>query len=131
ALGGARKPEGQLGINRAAEQKRDIGSTMKPLSVYGPAIEYQKYSTYEQVVDEPYTYPGTKWSPGNYDGRYKGEMSIREALIDSRNVPAAKTLNEVGLDKSEEFLENIGIRNLNKDGLLPANAISGYITPMQ
>src|SRR5699024_10749999 len=55
ALGRARKPEGQLGINRAAEQKRDIVSTMKPLSVYGPAIESQKYSTYEQVVDEPYT----------------------------------------------------------------------------
>lgn len=131
ALGGGRKSEYQLGTNRASEQKRDIGSTMKPLSVYGPAIEFLKYSTYQQVVDEPYTYPGTKWTPGNYDGKFKGQMSIRDALIDSRNIPAAKTLNEVGLEKSEEFLKQIGIENLNKEGLLPANAISGYVTPMQ
>src|SRR5699024_4360719 len=87
---------------------RSIGSTMKPLSVYGPAIEYLNYSTYEQVKDEPYTFKSGD-PLYNYDKSYLGQISIRKALVDSRNVPAAKILQEVGYADSTKFLNNLGI----------------------
>ena len=61
ALIGGRKLEGQLSRNRATGLDRSVGSTIKPLTVYGPAIELLQYSTYQQVVDEPYT--NGDWSP--------------------------------------------------------------------
>lgn len=130
ALGGGRNQDVQLGTNRATELDRSIGSVMKPLSVYAPAMEYLQYSTYEQVVDEPYQYPNGD-ALTNYDRQYKGQLSIREALVDSRNIPAVKTLKEVGLDQSEEFLSKLGITDLNGGkGLLWSNAIGGEVSPM-
>ena len=134
ALGGQRKQEGQLMQNWATENDRSIGSVMKPMSVYGPAIETLQYSTYHQVVDEPFTFPGTDWSPGNYDNQYKGQMSMRTALVDSRNIPTAKIFADVGVDKASDFLTKIGIDvdDLNQEpGLQPNNAINGKVTPMQ
>lgn len=132
ALGGGRKQEVQLGSNRATELDRSIGSTMKPLSVYGPAIESLKYSTYQQVTDDAYKYPGTDTVVRNYDNTHKGQMSIRQALVDSRNIPAVKTLEAVGLKESEAFLSKVGISNLNDGkGLYWSNAIGGEVTPMQ
>ena len=56
AIAGGRKQDVVLGLNRANTLNRSIGSTMKPLSAYGPAIEYLNYSTGQLVVDEPMTY---------------------------------------------------------------------------
>lgn len=134
ALIGGRKFEDQLSMNRATTQQRNIGSTIKPLTVYGPAIEYEQYSTYHQIVDEPYTVGD--WSPRNYDRQHRGQISMREALVDSRNIPAAKVFNE-DLDQSEvaEFLGKIGIDASTiapgSDGLVPSNAISGTMTPLE
>lgn len=134
ALGGSRKQTAQRGLNRATDLKRSVGSTMKPLSAYGPAIDYLNYSTYQQVIDGPYTYSdGTPIA--NYDKRYRGQMSIRTALEDSRNIPALKTLQEVGLDKSNTFLQGLGIDIKQPDGvtngLVESNAIGGEVTPLQ
>lgn len=133
AIGGGRNQEVQLGTNRASEMNRSIGSTMKPLSVYGPAIEYLNYSTYEQVKDEPYTFKSGD-PLYNYDKSYLGQISIRKALVDSRNVPAAKILQEVGYADSTKFLNNIGIDPSswnNNSGLVESNAIGGEVTPIQ
>lgn len=131
ALGGGRNQEAQLGLNRATELNRSIGSTMKPLTVYGPAIEQLNYSTYHQVVDEPYEYP-TGGSVSNYDNRYRGQISMREALVDSRNVPTMKIFEDVGLEQAENFISKLGIENMNNgDGLYWSNGIGGEVTPMQ
>ena len=101
-----------LGYNRATMMKRQIGSTAKPIFVYGPAIEYLNWSTYQQIIDEPYTYSSGQ-SVNNADGKYAGQLSIRTALSQSRNVPALKTFHavekEAGNKKIVEFATNLGM----------------------
>lgn len=129
AIGGGRnQPIG--GFNYAVDTKRQPGSTIKPILDYGPAIEYLKWSTYHQIEDAPYTYSnGTPIN--NYDNRYKGWMSIRQALADSRNIPALKALQEVGLDRAKDFAEGLGIK---LDEISEAYAIGGFkegVSPLQ
>ncbi|RBP89022.1 penicillin-binding protein 1A [Cytobacillus firmus] len=108
AIGGGRNQEVKRGFNYAVDQKRHAGSTFKPIVDYGPAIEYLKWGTYHTIVDEPHTYSGgTKIN--NWDGKHMGPMSMREALARSRNIPALKTLQEVGTDKALEFTNKLGI----------------------
>ena len=133
ALGGARDQEVQLGTNYATELNRSVGSNIKPLTAYGPAIEYLNYSTYEQVVDEPYTFKdGTPIN--NYDNRYEGQISLRRGLVDSRNVPTTKIYEDVPREQVSEFLTNLGIdpKTLNpgSKGLVESNGFTGNITPV-
>lgn len=134
AIIGGRKNEGkgQLLLNRATNDKRGIGSTMKPLSTYGPAIEFNQFSTYHQVIDEKYSVGD--WPVNNYDRAYKGQISMRNALVDSRNVPTAKIFNE-DLDHGqvENFLTGLGV-DVSKlsggDGLVRSSAINGEMSPL-
>ncbi|GEK91572.1 transglycosylase domain-containing protein [Alkalibacterium kapii] len=134
ALGGGRNTQILLGQNRATQIKQ-TGSTIKPLSTYGPAIEYLKYSTYHQIVDEEYTIPGTDFSPRNYDRQYKGQISMRESLVDSRNVPTAKLFNEdLEMNQIEAFMTNLGIpidQMSNEGVLVPQNAYNGEMSTLQ
>lgn len=129
AIGGGRnQPVG--GFNYATDAKRQPGSTIKPVLDYGPVIEYKKWSTYEQVRDEPYTYSdGTPIN--NWDRSYKGQMSIRDALAYSRNIPALKAFQEVGAEKAQEFAEGLGIP---VDGIVESYSIGGFdkgVSPLQ
>lgn len=132
AVVGGRKQEVQGALNRAKLTNRSIASTIKPLSDYGPAFEYLDYSTGETLQDEPYSY-----SDGhpieNYDYGFKGSMTLREALVDSRNIPALKTFQEVGADRANQFLKKLGIHitNDNQQKLVEANAIGGEASPVQ
>ncbi|XTY10243.1 PBP1A family penicillin-binding protein [Enterococcus faecium] len=98
-----------LGNNLAVNTSRDFGSTMKPVTDYGPAFEYLKYSTGKTITDAPYNYEGTSTPVGNWDNQYMGTITLRQALYLSRNVPAVKLFNEVGSDKVASFLKNLGI----------------------
>ncbi|MBF8807993.1 MAG: PBP1A family penicillin-binding protein [Enterococcus lacertideformus] len=98
-----------LGMNLAVNTSRDFGSTMKPVTDYGPAFEYLNYSTGKLIGDAPYNYEGTSTPVGNWDNRYMGTITLRQALYLSRNVPAVKLFNEVGSDKVSTFLKNLGI----------------------
>src|SRR5699024_2175352 len=137
ALIGGRKLEGQLLTNKATGLDRSVASTIKPLTVYAPAIEFLQYSTYEQIVDEPYT--NGDWSPNNYDNAYRGQMSMRDALVDSRNIPAAKFFNDeehLGNYHGEitDFLEGLGIDTSKispgSDGLVSSSAFNGTMSPV-
>lgn len=135
AVIGNRKKNVQLGINYADLTVKSVGSTIKPLIDYAPAIEYLDYSTGKLVVDEEWSYPSTGDPLNNYDYLFKGDMTIREALVDSRNVPAAKTLLDVGFDNAAAFLKKLGIQITNKDEngnetneLFDSNAIGGEIS---
>ncbi|WP_142427413.1 PBP1A family penicillin-binding protein [Enterococcus durans] len=98
-----------LGMNLAVNTSRDFGSTMKPVTDYGPAFEYLKYSTGKMITDAPYNYEGTSTPVGNWDNSYLGTITLRQALYLSRNVPAVKLFNEVGSDKVSSFLKDLGI----------------------
>lgn len=108
-IGGRKTGDVKLAYNRAVVDGRSNGSNMKPLLDYGPAIEYLNQSTYTQLDDAPYKYPGTDISVYNWDRQYQGVISMRKALVGSRNVPAVKTLETVGLKKGLNFLKGLGI----------------------
>ena len=110
-----------LGLNRAVRTNRDFGSTVKPITDYGPAIEYKQKSTGERIVDQPYYYEGTKTAVKNWDNSYQGNITLRQALYNSRNVPAVKLFNEVGPENVSKFLKNLGIQYKE---IQQANAIS-------
>jgi penicillin-binding protein 1A len=132
AVIGGRNQDVQLGLNRASTLQRSIGSTMKPMADYGPAIEYLDYSTGTLVVDDKYSYSDGS-EINDYDHKYKGNQTIREALVDSRNIPALKTFQAVGADNAFAFLKKLGITitNDNKEYLVESNAIGGEATPIQ
>ena len=115
-----------FGYNQAVETDRDWGSTMKPITDYAPAIQNEVYtSTGDYIVDAPYNYPGSNTPVNNWDNQFMGGMSIQTAIEQSRNVPAVKSLEAVGLDKSAEFLKGLGIEY--KD-MHYSNAISSNTT---
>lgn len=108
-IGGRKTGDVQLGFNRATRNTRSNGSTMKPLMDYGPAIEYLNYSTYQLLDDSAYTYPGTDIQLYDWDKKYQGTISMRKALVGSRNVPAVRTLATVGMSRATKFLKGLGI----------------------
>ena len=115
-----------FGINQAVETNRDWGSTMKPITDYAPALEYDIYdSTAYMLKDVPYNYPGTNIPVYNWDRGYYGNITLQTAIQQSRNVPAVETLNKVGLDKAKGFLNGLGI---DYPTMVYANAISSNTT---
>ncbi len=87
---------------------RQIGSTAKPLFDYGPGMEYNNWSTYTLFDDSPYTYTSGQ-SITNWDNGYKGIITLRRALADSRNVPALKAFQQVDKKKIIKFVTSAGI----------------------
>ena len=133
AIGGGRDRESK-GFNYATNDTgRQPGSTFKPIISYGPAIEYEKWSTYHQINDDaPYDFGGDD-PIRNWNRQYQGWMSARYALAQSLNVPAVKTLEEVGLDRAKTFAEGLGIK-FHEDKILIGDAIGGTetnTTPLQ
>ena len=111
-----------FGTNQAVETNRDWGSTMKPITDYAPALEYNVFtSTAASIQDAPYYFPGTSTPVYNWDKRYYGWITIQYAIQESRNVPAVKSLEAVGLDNSLKFLNGLGI---NYPEMHYSNAIS-------
>lgn len=119
---GGRKQNGLQGSNRATNTNRSSGSTAKPLVDYGPAVENLSWSTNHSVDDSAYTYPGTNTTVYDADRSYLGKITMRKALAQSRNIPAIKTLQEVGYDNSSAFLKKLGIP-INSDKLVASSAI--------
>ncbi|UCZ54820.1 PBP1A family penicillin-binding protein [Bacillus shivajii] len=126
ALGGMREPsEAQRTYNWATQPKRQPGSSIKPILSFGPVIEELKWSTYHQIVDEPYNYQTTGDPVRNFGRDYRGPMSMREALRISQNVPAVKALNEVGYDQAQTFGQRLG---LPLDTFHESYALGGFDT---
>ncbi|MER2105862.1 MAG: PBP1A family penicillin-binding protein [Solibacillus sp.] len=132
AVGGGRNYGGDFNFNYAYDlTTRSPGSTLKPLIDYGPAIEHLKWSTGQTLVDKRITYSNSKQVITNWDGKYGGTMTAREALYTSRNIPAVETFREVGAERAKEFLANVGIKT---DSLVESDAIGGgriNISPIQ
>lgn len=99
--------DGQVNVAFTAQQP---GSTIKPI-IYVAAFEPNaegRYFTPATVLWDVYTAYGN-YVPTNYDNQYHGPKSVREALGNSLNVPAVKTLNFVGLDRATEVANRLGV----------------------
>ena len=135
AVGAGRNRTGERTFSYATDISRQIGSTAKPLFDYGPAIEYNDWSTGHILDDEPWSYTGQTDKIVNYDGRYLGNISMRYALSDSRNVPAVKTFQSVDNDKIKAFVTTLGMTpEIDSNGYLhEAHALGAFngTSPLQ
>jgi penicillin-binding protein 1A len=117
--------------NRAIQSLRQPGSAFKPF-VYYTAFASGKYSPESIVNDSPVSYPDgyEYYSPQNYDGSFSGPISIRRALEVSRNVPAVKIGQDVGLNKVIEICRSIGIKSpIDPVVSLPLGSVD--LTPLE
>ena len=117
--------------NRAIQAQRQPGSAFKPF-VYYTAFASGKYDQYSTVYDNPVSYPDGDgyYSPQNYDGSFAGAMTIRRALELSRNVPAIKIGQAVGLNKVIETCRTLGIKSpIEPVVSLPLGAVD--LTPLE
>lgn len=106
-------------FNRATQSKRLPGSAFKPF-IYQVALDLG-YSGATKLTDisRTYTYEKDgeelKWQPKNYEKNYKGLISLREALIHSRNLATINLVNEIGLRELLRELDRFGIENLPRN----------------
>ncbi|MCC4326121.1 PBP1A family penicillin-binding protein [Limosilactobacillus reuteri] len=128
-LGGRHTGNVVYGLNRAVQSNRSSGSTAKPLMDYGPAIEYLQWPTFKSIADTRFVFPGTNTVLHDFDKKYKGNMTMREALVQSRNVPAIRALQAVGIKRATAFLDGLGISQ--KQPYTLQNGIALYISPLQ
>ncbi len=92
-------------------RERQPGSSIKPLA-YATSMELMGKTPASIIVDAPISFssPGGKpYAPKNYDGKFHGNVTIRESLASSYNIPAVKTLNEIGLNNFIDQAEAMGI----------------------
>lgn len=121
ALVGGRGEHVFRGFNRATQLRRQPGSTMKPLAVYTPALE-AGYEIWNNLPDQPLNING--YQPMNYDRKYRGQVTMYEAVIDSLNVPPVWLLNKIGMNDGANAVERFGIP-LTKEDNTPSLALGG------
>ncbi len=114
--GGVGEKTGNYVLNRIDSQ-RPAGSSIKPLSAYGPALEYGLITQNTLVDDSPdIELRGTWWYPRNAGGGYSGIITIRAALIGSINTVAAQIVDKLGVSASYDYLINkLGFTTLVPD----------------
>ena len=102
-------------LNRATDIKRPLGSTIKPLSVYAPAIEWGDINYSSVLVDVPIKIDENSAWPKNSPDVYHGLIDIEYAVSHSVNTVAVKILDTIGIDNSFNFLKNDLGYKLTKD----------------
>ena len=139
--GGYGDKVGNLVTNRATDIRRSPGSTIKPLAAYAPAIEMGIASGGTIIRDEASHLnpdrPDLVWPNNAYDN-FRGDMTMRNSLKISNNVPVAKLLRDVGVDNSKYYMRKVGIDLTNDpvgmaiavgtltDGLSPLQVASAF-----
>lgn len=117
-------------FNHATQLKRQPGSSIKPLTVYGPALE-KGYVPSSLLYDGPLNLNG--YSPQDYDYQTRGQVTMEEALQNSWNIPAVWLLNEIGLDTGLSFAQKAGLPLTKADRTLSLalGGISTGVSPLQ
>lgn len=123
----------QSAYNRALLGKRQAGSAFKPF-IWAEALEKGVVDLNTVIPDEPITLPGANagedWSPGNYDGKYMGPLSLRDGLAYSRNTIAVRLALLLGIDHLNDL-----VKRLDFHFSLPLNlsiALGTYeVTPLE
>jgi penicillin-binding protein 1B len=130
--------------NRVLNMKRQVGSTFKPIAylaafLKGTDAHGNRYSPAYMIDDEPWTYSyhGQTWSPRNYEKTYRGHITLREAFINSINIPMAKIATDVGMEQVVATAKKLGIKEtlpaipslaLGSVDLRPLDLLQAYTT---
>src|SRR6202142_3421331 len=117
-------------FNRATQALRQVGSSFKPY-VYTAAID-EGASPDDTIVDAPVTFQTASgpYSPHNYDAKFEGTITLRRALAQSRNIPALKLADYVGIKTVIDYAHRFGITE-NLPPYLPVALGSAEITPLE
>lgn len=133
--GYGRKP-GNLVLNRATDAYRSVGSSIKPILDYAPAIEQQCIVPSTLIEDREVHYdpndPTRAW-PLNSDRSYAGWMTVRVAVEKSKNTIAVQVWDKVGGEVALWYLSRMGIDKMS-EGAYPAQAVGAFtygITPLE
>lgn len=114
--GGTGEKTISYGLNRATGTTRPPGSSIKPIAVYGPAVEYGLISPSTMVLDADETHvqlAHTSWYPKNSPNTYDGIITITTALQKSKNTVAAQIMDKLTPSASLEFLRSrLGVTSL-------------------
>ena len=113
-------------FDRATQAERQTGSSFKPY-VYTTAVE-EGATPEETIVDAPVSFGA--YVPHNYDGKFKGRISLLEAFADSRNIPAIELASRVGIRKVIDTAHRFGITT-NIPAYLPVALGSAEVTLIQ
>jgi penicillin-binding protein 1A len=99
-------------FNRATQSYRQPGSSFKPI-LYLTAIDAFGYTPTTIVYDQPRTFRvgDQVWSPGNFDEKYLGSMTLRNALEKSRNLASADIISRIGIDSVIAYARKMGIKS--------------------
>ena len=126
-IGGAGEKVGALTLNRATQSYRQPGSCMKPFGAYGPAFEKGLLSPGAGIDDNQFTMGN--WTPHNWYGYFFGFVTVRDAISDSMNIPAAKANLLVGdEDYCWNFAYNCGLTSLSDSDKSAASLGLGGVT---
>ncbi len=133
-VGGIGEKTKNRAFNCATDAKRQPGSTMKPISVYAPAIE-NGVITFSSILNDTKATYG-KWSPKNASGGYAGNMTAQKAIEKSINTIPVALANKMGVQTCFDFLtQKLGLKNLTNEDLnlsaLGLGGTSGGITTLE
>lgn len=114
AMVGGRGPQKPLSLNRAYDGLKPIGSTAKPLVAYGPAID-QKILTAGSALDDAPLPPAISskyqnWQPNNWNFKYQGFITPRDAIKNSVNVTTGLTVDKIGMNTAINYGEKLGLK---------------------
>jgi penicillin-binding protein 1A len=118
-------------FNRATQAMRQVGSTFKPF-VYSTAIE-KGMTPDSSIIDAPISFTdalGRTWRPVNYDGKFKGEITIRQAIAESRNVPTIKIASLIGIKNVLVMARRFGLSG-SMEPYLPLAIGACEATPLE
>jgi len=118
-------------FNRTTQALRQVGSSFKPY-VYTAAID-RGATPDDTIVDAPVTFPtpsGPPYEPHNYDEKFEGTITLRRALAQSRNIPALKLADSVGIKTVIDYAHRFGITS-NIPPYLPIALGAVEVTPIE
>ena len=122
ALVGGRDQDVALGLNRAVSIRRQPGSVIKPILVYAPALE-AGHTAADMLLDEASTFGD--YAPSDASRRYRGWVTMREAVTRSLNIPAVELFNQLGIGRCKSFARQLGIP-FDKNDTRLALALGGF-----
>ena len=121
-VGGRGKKSGKMTLNRATQSKRQPGSTFKVVAVYAPAIDTMGYTLKTKVSNAHYNYANGR-PVANWDGRYGGTYTVKQAIANSMNIIAVRTLTEIGVRNGYDYLLDFGISTLVEERVLADGSV--------
>lgn len=107
-VGGIGEKTTAFGLNRATQSKRQPGSSMKPIAVLCPGIDNGIITAATVYDDIPYS-TGKYANSKNWGNQYQGLTTVRYNIAQSKNIPMLKAINDVGIERSAEYLKTVGI----------------------